>query len=137
MNAITLSTSLLLATIFGFTGLIFLLIKRKVIKQKYIAVYPTLILLLSSYTIIVGNALGHDLYYQWNVNQYDLNQNGSFDKTEITPDQEKAMERLTNDSGRKLSYISGFIVSLIVSVCFYAALRVQHAFNTEDTQTHT
>lgn len=136
MDTITFSIPLLLATLFGLTGLVVLLFKRKLLKQRYFALYPAALLLFASYTIIVGNALGHDIYYQWDTNQYDLNQNSAFDKDEITSNQQLAFERLTNDAGRKLSYISGFIVSFIVAVCFYAALRVQHAFNTESTQTH-
>jgi len=117
-------------------GLVFLVLKRNTLRRKNPALYKSGLIFFFSYALIVGNALGHDIYYQWDLNRYDLDQDGVFGSpTETTPDQERAMERLTNGVGRDLSFISGFIVSAILSVSVYIVIRITHAlFGAEDNE---
>lgn len=71
------------------------------------------------YSIVVGSAIYDDLYYQWDLNRFDLNKDGFFGGSEITADQEAAMERLINDVGRNLSFLSGAIFSIVISTAIY------------------
>jgi len=76
------------------------------------------------YLIIVGGALYLDTYYQWDLNKYDLDKDGFFGSpNETTPDQKLAMQRLTNDLGRNLSFITGLVFSGIVSGIIYLTIR--------------
>lgn len=51
--------------------------------------------------------------------KYDLNQDGFFAGEEITPQQEAAMIRVTNDLGRNYSFIAGIYFSFILSFPLY------------------
>jgi hypothetical protein len=127
MKPITIPLHLLIPAAVSLAGLIFLLLKRTSLRNKNNALYKSGLIFLFGYALVVGNALGHDIYYQWDVIRYDLNQDGLFSQTETTPAQALAMERLTNDDGRHKSFVSGFIVSAILSLCIYVLIRVNHA----------
>lgn len=135
MSPITIPLHLLIPTVLSLAGIVFLLLKRT-LRRNNPALYKSGLIFFFSYALIVGNALGHDIYYQWDLNRYDLDQDGLFGSpTETTPDQERAMERLINDVGRNLSFISGFIVSATLSVSIYIAMRITRAlFGTEDNE---
>lgn len=134
MNAITIPPHLLIPMAVSLVGLIFLIVKRKILKRKNPALYKSGLIFFFSYALIVGNALGHDIYYQWDLNRYDLDHDDVFGSpTETTPDQERTMERLTNGVGRDRSFSSGFIVSAILSVSVYIVMRLTRAlFGAED-----
>ncbi len=57
-----------------------------------------------------------DIYYQWDLNKYDLNQDGFFSGEEQTIAQKKAMIRLTSDVGRNLSPLFGGLFSIVISI---------------------
>ena len=82
----------------------------------------TVIVFLSIYLLIVGCATFDDIFYQWDINRYDLDKDGFFSQNEITKEQEAAMLRLTSDTGRNLSFITGLIFSLIISTGVFFAL---------------
>jgi len=60
-----------------------------------------------------------DTLYQWKLNQFDLNNDGFFNKTELTKEQKEASFKLTNDVGRNFSFISGLFVSGLFSLTIY------------------
>jgi hypothetical protein len=135
MKPITIPLHFLIPTAVSLAGLIFMLLKRNTLKKKDNALYKSVLIFLSAYALVVGNALGHDLYYQWDLNRYDLDRNGFFSQAETIPVQLLAMERLMNDTGRSSSYISAFIASSILSVCVYIVLRISNALlATEDNE---
>ncbi len=80
---------------------------------------------LVAYLFIVGNATYDDIYYQWDLNRYDLDKDGIFGGQEITKDQEAAMRRLTNDVGRNFSFVTGFIFAFILSGTVYLFGRLK------------
>ena len=136
MSPITIPLHLFIPTVVSLAGLIFLFLKRNNLRRKYPALYKSALIFLFSYALIVCNALGHDIYYQWDLNRYDLNQDGLFGSpTETTLEQERAMERLINDVGRNFSPISGLIFSTILSLSFYVMMRISNAlFGPEDKE---
>ena len=71
---------------------------------------------LTIYLIIVGTAIYHDIYCQWDLNKYDLNMNGLFESNEINSGQEEAFKRLTNDTGRNFALFTGLIFSGLISL---------------------
>lgn len=60
-----------------------------------------------------------DMSHQWNLNQFDLNQDGFFNNIELTKQQKEAAYKLTNDVGRNFSFISGLFVSGLFSLLLF------------------
>lgn len=84
----------------------------------------SVIVLLVLYIYIVGSSTYDDIYYQWDLNRYDLDKDGFFGEKEITKEQEAAMNRLTSDVGRNFSFITGFIFAGFISSIFYVVGRL-------------
>jgi hypothetical protein len=80
------------------------------------------------YLFIVGGALYEDIYYQWDLNRYDLNKDGLFNGQEVTKDQTLAMQKLINDVGRNFSFMSGFIFALAVTGIVYFVGQLKEIF---------
>lgn len=97
--------------------LIFIFRKRLFSKNKIFWTSLTVFLVL--YLFIVGGVTYYDIYHQWDLNRYDLDKDGMFGGKEITAKQKEAMRNLTNDTGRNLSFISGFIFSFIIAAVVY------------------
>jgi len=73
----------------------------------------------SDYLIVVSNAMFEDIYCQCDLNKYDLNMDGFFGRSEITKEQEAAMQKLINDTGRNFSIFTGIIFSTIFALTAY------------------
>lgn len=71
------------------------------------------------YIFIVGQAVYEDIYFQWDLNRYDLDKDGFFGGQEITKEQERAMQKLTNDTGRNFSFITALLFSGFISTIVY------------------
>ena len=52
-----------------------------------------LIVFVSAYLFIVGGAAVADMYFQWNLNAFDLNKDGFFSDDEVTAEQKVAMSK--------------------------------------------
>jgi hypothetical protein len=76
------------------------------------------------YLLIVGSSLYYDIYYQWDLNRFDLDKDGFFGPLESTPEQKRAMERLTSDVGRNLAPTTGLIFSMIFSYITFRTVRL-------------
>jgi hypothetical protein len=61
------------------------------------------------------------MYYQWDLNRYDLDKDGFFGGQEVTREQQAAMQRLINDVGRNFLIFTGLIFSFVISVAIYFA----------------
>ena len=127
MSSITIPLHLLIPTVTSLGCLIFLLLKRNMLRRKNPALYKSGLIFFFSYALVVGNALGHDVYYQWDLNRYDLNQDGLFSQKEASSAQALAMERRINDTSRNFSVISGFIVSIILSGSVFILMKISNA----------
>ena len=57
-----------------------------------------------------------DIYYQVDLNRYDLDKDGFFGGEEITPDQQEAMLKLSSDTSRNFSIITSVFSSAIITV---------------------
>ena len=115
MDAITIPYRLAIPIVICVVGLGVLLFYRKKFFQKNKMLWISAIVFLILYLLVVASAIYDDIYYQWDLNRYDLNKDGIFNGQEITQEQKNAMQRLTNDIGRNFSFITGFIFALIIS----------------------
>ena len=108
-------------SIVGICALVIIFIKRHRLfnDQNRKLFWMSLIVFFVIYVFIVGGATINDIYYQWDLNRYDLDKDGMFGGAEITKEQESAMFRLTNDVGRNFAFISGLFVSAIISASVY------------------
>lgn len=80
---------------------------------------------LAVYLFVVGGATYDDIYYQWDLNRYDLDKDGLFGGEEITEEQKAAMQRLINDVGRNFSFITGFIFAGAIGTMTYLFERLK------------
>lgn len=94
---------------------------------------------MSCYALLVGGATYIDMYYQWDLNRYDLDKDGFFGGQEVTREQQAAMQRLINDVGRNFSFITGLIFSFFISITIYFAswilTRIKDSY--ERNENHT
>jgi len=79
--------------------------KKKVLfqKSKRRWFWISVIVFFSFYLVIVGLSAFLTVYYQIELNKYDLNQDGFFSGNELTPEQEVAMQKVISDVGRNFS----------------------------------
>lgn len=101
-----------------------ILFYRKILFSKYKLLWTSVAIFLFLYLLIVGSATFDAIYYQWNLNRYDLNKDGMFGGTELTEEQNEAMRKLGSDTGRNFSFITGFVFALIVSISIYISGRI-------------
>ena len=105
-------------------GLVIILFYRKRLFSKNKLLWTSLTIFLVIYLIIVGRATFDAIYYQWDLYRYDLDKDGMFGGTELTYEQNEAMRRLTSDTGRNFSFITGFVFALIISTTIYTSGRI-------------
>ena len=119
MDEITIPYHLVIPGIICIIGLLGILFNRKRLfgKNKILWISVTVFLVL--YMLIVGSAAYEGIFYQWDLNHYDLDKDGMFSGVEITDEQNEAMRKLTSDTGRNFSFITGFIFAFIISAFTY------------------
>ena len=121
---------ILLPTIIAILSILLILYKReKLIFKTNKNFYFSLLLFFGLYLFIVGNAFYHDLFYQWNLNKYDLDKDGFFSGNEINENQKIAMQQLTKDTGRNFSFIIGLLFSFIASTLTFLILSISSKIN--------
>lgn len=125
MNEITIPSHLAIPTIICILGLGTIIFFRQRLFSNYKIFWTSVTVFLSIYLLIVGSALYDDIFYQWDLNQYDINKDGLFDEQEMTDDQKDAMNRLISDTGRNFSFITGFIFAGAVSIMMYILGRLK------------
>ena len=117
MKDLTLPFHLIIPFIISFTVMALLLYHRKRIfkngKRKW--AWISLTIFFTLYLLIVGRAIYLDIYYEVALQEFDLNGDGFFNGNEITTEQQAAMTRLSSDTGRNFSFITGMIFSGIIS----------------------
>lgn len=85
--------------------------------------WKCLLLFLGIYGLIVGTALILDLYYQIALNEFDLNDNGIFEKNEQINGQQEVYSKVVNNTGSNLSIFTGAIFSSIISLLAFLVGR--------------
>ena len=123
MSEITIPYHLAFPTVICIVGLLTILLFRKRIftTKRNKIFWISLIVFLSCYALFVGGATYIDMYYQWDLNRYDLDKDGFFGEQEVTREQQAAMQRLINDVGRNFLIFTGLIFSFVISVAIYFA----------------
>ena len=124
MTEITVPYHLATPTIICIIGLLAILVYRKRLFTSNKLFWTSLTVFLVIYLLIVGGATYEDIYYQWDLNRYDLDKDGMFGREEITTEQEEAMRKLTSDTGRNFSFITGFVFAAIISTVVYILGRL-------------
>ncbi len=125
MSEITIPYHLAIPTILSVIGLGTILYFRQRLFSKNKGLWTSVTVFLIAYLFIVGSSTYDDIYYQWDLNRYDLNKDGLFSGHEITEDQKAAMQRLINDVGRNFSFITGFIFATVISTTVYIFFRLR------------
>jgi hypothetical protein len=128
MDEITINNYLLIPTIISIMALGTIFYFRKKLFSKRKVLWTSLTVFFVLYLLMVGSALYDDIYYQWDVNRYDLNKDGLFNGVEITNEQNLAMQKLINDVGRNFSFITGFVFAVAVAggVYIIGRLKMKH-----------
>lgn len=124
MDEITIPYHLVTPTTICVVGLLTILFYRKRLFSKNKLLWASVTVFLVLYLLIVGKATFDAIYYQWDLNRYDLDKDGMFGGIEITDQQNEAMRKLTSDTGRNFSFITGFVFALIISTAVYISGRV-------------
>jgi hypothetical protein len=121
MSEITIPYHLVIPTLISFIALLTIFAKsgKLFYKNKTKWVWISAVAFLGCYLVIVGGAAYSDIFYQLDVNRFDLNQDGLFSGKEVTKEQEAEMQRLTNDVGRNFSFITGLVFSALISSGVY------------------
>ena len=125
MNEITIPYHLVLPSIVCLIGLLAITISRRKLLSKNKLLWISIITFLIIYLFIVGTSSYYAIYYQWDLNRYDLDKNGVFNAAEITDAQQIAISKLISDTRRNFSFITGFIFALIISITVYIFGRIR------------
>lgn len=131
MDEITVPYHLAIPTIICLFGLLTIIINCKKLFSKNKILWISITTFLILYLFIVGTSSFEAIYYQWDLNQYDLDKDGMFGSTEITDAQNEAMRKLISDTGRNFSFITGFIFSFIISTFVYILGRLTLKLKTQ------
>lgn len=124
MNEISIPFHLAIPTIICLFSLLSIIFNYKKLFSKNKILWISVSTFLILYLLLVGTATFEDIYYQWDLNNYDLDKDGMFGGSEITEEQNEAMRKLTSDTGRNFSFITGFIFALIFSTLVYIVGRI-------------
>lgn len=81
-------------------------------------------LFLGTYILIIAYVILYDIYLQYNLNSFDIDENGFFNDSEITIEQKKAIQKLSSDTGRNFSFITGLFYSAILSGILYKLVGI-------------
>jgi len=121
MSDISIPYHLAIPTVISAVGLLFILTNRKRLFKTDRWIWTCIGLTLTIYFLVVGTATYYDIYYQVDLNSYDLDKDGFFGTTEQTEAQKAAMNRLTSDTGRNFSMITGAIIAIMISGLTYVS----------------
>jgi hypothetical protein len=124
LDVITIPYHLATPTIICLVGLGTIFFYRIRLFSKDRLLWTSVTIFLVLYLLIVGSATYDAIYYQYDLNRYDIDKDGMFTGTEITDEQNEAMRKLTSDTGRNFSFITGFVFALIISTAVYISGRV-------------
>ena len=78
------------------------------------------------YFLLLVAAKFTDMHFKYRLNKFDLDGDGMFSGVEITPQMERAMSDLTNDTGRSLAPITGIIIAPIYSGFWFCLIGVPY-----------
>ena len=117
MENITVKKHLVIALIFAILILIYSFKSKH--KRKLL-----INLFLGTYIVIIAYIIFYDIYLQYYLNSFDIDKNGFFNGDEITTEQKKAVQKLSSDTGRNFSFITGLFYSAILSGILYKLVGI-------------
>lgn len=116
MNELSIPYHLLIpAIISGILLLLTLLTQRRFFEKRKI-LWLALLTFFSSYTFITAFSVYDTIDIELSASKFDLNKNGLYEETELTEEAKKALAKISNDTGRNFSIITGFIFALSLSL---------------------
>ena len=125
MREINIHYHLLIPSIISAFCLLYIILNRnKFINKTSKIFFIALTFFVAFYLLIVGTSLYFDIYYQWKLNVFDLNNDGFFSGIEISSEQQSAMNNLINDTPRNFSFIVGLIYSFVFSIILFVFLII-------------
>ncbi len=119
MNPLDIPYHLVLPCLLSVVGLGLIAWKRKRLFGQKSVFWRAVVVLLSVYALIVGMAAYQDIWLQCEVNRLDINGDGMFSSTEMTPEVENLLQKQTSDTGRNFSFVSGWVVAFILAAVVY------------------
>lgn len=81
-------------------------------------------ILITVYALIVGMAVYQDIWLQCEVNHLDINDDGLFSSSEMTPEVQELLRKQTSDIGRNFSFVRGWVVAFIFAAMVYRIGRL-------------
>ncbi len=113
MNEISLPYHLIIPSLISILILGIIILKRKKLfangKWKWFWISTTIFFAI--YLLIVGGATYSDISLELALRKFDLNRDGMFNGAEITPELKVALNKVSSDTGRNFSFITGLIFS--------------------------
>ncbi|WP_191858941.1 hypothetical protein [Hanstruepera ponticola] len=137
MNEISLPYHLIIPSLISILilGIIFLKRKKLFASGKWKCFWISTAVFFGIYLLVVGGATYSDLNAQFTLNEFDLNKDGFFSGEEITSEQKEAMRKLTSDTGRNFSFITGFIFSGIIALFVFIGGKLIEYINVKKIKT--
>ena len=117
MENITVKKHLVIALIFA---ILFLIFSFKFKHKRKLLIN----LFLGTYILIIAYVIFYDIYLQYYLNSFDIDKNVFFIFFELTIEQKKAMHKLSSDTGRNFSFITGLFYSAILSGIIYKLIGI-------------
>ncbi len=102
---------------------VILFFRRKIFSKNKLSWFSVSVFFVL-YLFIVAQATYDDIYYQWDLNRYDINKDGMFNGAEVCNEQKEAMRKLISDTGRNFSFITGIIYAFFISTVIYISGRI-------------
>jgi len=100
----------------------FLLFKLETSKPKWFIF--AIISTITCYFCIIFSVYSIDWHYEYELNKFDLDGDGMLSGAEITPEMNKTMKKLTNDTGRTFAPITGAIISPIYNGFWFVIFSI-------------
>jgi len=69
-----------------------------------------------SYSLIIYLVFGYEVYLEFQLNKFDLNNDGIYSGLEVTASQKLAMSKVISDTGRTFAPFTGFIFSSLIGL---------------------
>ncbi len=76
------------------------------------------------YGLIIYSSLLTEFYLDYQLNKFDLNNDGMFSGAEVTQGQQLAMQKVVSDTARTFAPFTGFVFSGLISLIFYIGFKL-------------
>lgn len=137
MNEISLPYHLIIPSLISILILGTIIIKRKKLfaNRKWKSFWISTIIFFGIYLLIVGGATYADISSEMALQKFDMNGDGMFNGAEITPELKVALNKVSSDTGRNFSFITGLIFSGIITFFVFIIGKVTERMKTENKKT--